>query len=659
MGFWRDLFFGTDTQERVEERDDQQTVTPPVSDVLLQALMNSETITREKALTLPAVSGAVDLISNCIASMPVKLYKYKDGKVEEQIKDTRVKLLNGDTGDTLDAFQMKKAMVEDYLLGKGGYCYISRNRNEVVGLHYVEEIFISVLKNFKPIFKDYVILVEGNQYKPFEFIKLLRNTKDGSSGTGLTTEVSKALETAYQTLLYQLSLVKSGGNKKGFLKSQRKLGQDEIDVLKAAWRRMYSDNSENVVVLNNGLEFQEASFSSVEAQLDQNKNTLTKEINNLFHIHPDNFDLTFKEAIYPIVKAFETALNRDLLLEKEKKNMFFEFDVKEIIKANLSERFQAYKLAKETGFMTLNEIRRAENMEYVLGLDVVNVGLGAVLYDTNKHVYYTPNTDTIGDVGDADADMQKMLEGHELAEAYDESGNSAERDLEERFNPNHNKDGRFGTGSGGGSGSGGSGGSGKNAEKIKALEDELSKTSRFGSGAARRKELQEQINALKAEDNPQGEGSGSGKSESRKPAEPAKTETVEKKSELPVTKEKEDQFEVIQKTNAMTDDVHTGIRKPSDIKSAEEAFKTTVSDDDDYLYPDFTKADGEKALQSGKVTVYSSKPIDQGGFVSPSKMMAQDYAGGGKVYSKEVSVHDVAWIDSNEGQFAATGKGGN
>jgi HK97 family phage portal protein len=197
--------------------------------------------------------------------------------------------------------------------------------------------------------------------------------------------------------------VKSGGSKKGFLKSQRKLGQEEINVLKSAWSRMYSDNSENVVVLNNGLEFQEASSSSTEMQLDQNKNTLTNEINNLFHIS-DDFEKTFKEAIYPIVKAFETALNRDLLLEKEKKNYYFEFDVKEVVKASLRDRYDAYKLAKDTGFMTLNEIRRAENMEYIEGMDVINVGLGAVLYDTNTHTYYTPNTDTVGDPTDVQQD---------------------------------------------------------------------------------------------------------------------------------------------------------------------------------------------------------------------------------------------------------------
>lgn len=416
--FMRDTDTGTGTG--IVPANNANDITPQVSDPLLQALISGEAITREKALTLPAVSGAVDFISNTIASMPVKLYKVKQGTVEEQDRDTRVKLLNGDTGDTLDAFQMKKAMVEDYLLGKGGYCFIEKNRNDVVALRYVEERFVTVMPNFQPIFKDFYILVEGEEYKPWQFIKLLRNTKDGASGIGLTVEVSKALEAAYSTLLYQLNLVSTGGNKKGFLKSQRKLGQDEINVLKQAWYNLYSNSTENVVVLNNGLEFQEASNSSVENQINESRKTLSDEINDLFHI-TDDFYLTFKLAIYPIMKAFETALNRDLLLEKEKKNYFFEFDPKEILRADIKERYEAYKLAKETGFMSYNEIRHAENLPFIEGLDVVNVGLGAVLYDFNSHEYYTPNTDTAAVMG-----TQNMLEGHVLAEEFDSSGNSSD-----------------------------------------------------------------------------------------------------------------------------------------------------------------------------------------------------------------------------------------
>ena len=424
------------------KRDATPTIEPDpiVDDVLLKALINGETITREKVMTLPSVNGAVDFISNCIACMPVKLYKAKDGKVEE-VFDDRIKMLNGDTGDTLDAFQMKKAMVTDYLLGKGGYCYIRKSRNDVTGLFYVEDRYITIMKVYEPIFKQYQIFVGGYEdghkkeygtYEPWQFIKILRNTKDGASGEGLTVEVSKALETAYQTLLYQLGMVSTGGNKRGFLQAERKLGQDEINALKKAWTNLYSNSSENVVVLNNGVSFKEASNSAVETQMNESKKTLQDEINALFHIYPNDFERTFKEAIYPVMKAFETALNRDLLLEKEKKNHFFELDGKEILRISLKDRYEAYKLAKETGFMTLNEIRRAENMEYIEGLDVVNVGLGAVLYDTNKHVYYTPNTDTVGDItGEGnltpeEKKTQDMLIGHELAKEFDESGNSAD-----------------------------------------------------------------------------------------------------------------------------------------------------------------------------------------------------------------------------------------
>lgn len=378
---------------------DTQVDSNAVDDVLLRALINGESITRDKALTLPAVSGAVDYITGTIASIPIKLYRRKDNQVEEVTKDSRVRLLNGDTGDTLDAFQMKKALIEDYLLGKGGYCYIAKYRNDVTALYYVQEQYINIYINPDPIYKNYTIFCYDKEYQPYEFIKLLRNTKDGASGTGVTTEVSKALETAYQTLLYQLMLVKSGGNKKGFLKSQRKLGQDEIDILKTAWANLYGNNDSNVVVLNNGLEFQEASSSSVEMQLNESKQTLRDEINNIFHIYPNDYDRTFKEAIYPIIKALETALNRDLLLEKEKSKFFFECDVKEIIRASLKERYESYKIAKETGWITKNEIRRMENMNYIEGLDVIDFGLGSVLYDVNTHTYYTPNT---GDVKGAE-----------------------------------------------------------------------------------------------------------------------------------------------------------------------------------------------------------------------------------------------------------------
>lgn len=383
-----------------------------VNDVLLRALLANEPIDRGKAMMLPAVSGAVDFITSAVACMPVRLYSTEDGAVEEVEGDPRTEMLNGDTGDTLDGFQLKKAMVEDYLMGKGGYCYIERSRNDVTGLYYVKCDAVSININSDPIHKSYDIIVGDGTYRPFEFIKVLRNTKDGASGVGLTVEVAKALETGYQTLMYQLGLVKAGGNKRGFLKSQRKLGQEEIDALKSAWSNLYGNSEENVVVLNNGLEFQEASSTSTEMQLDENKRTMADEINGIFHIK-DDFEETWKFAIYPIVRAFETALNRDLLLEREKRDHFFAFDSREIIKASFRERYETYRLAKECGIMTINEMRRNENMNEVRGLDIIDLGLGSVLFDTTSGETYTPNTDSTKAAGVSDSEGAVQAQGGE------------------------------------------------------------------------------------------------------------------------------------------------------------------------------------------------------------------------------------------------------
>ena len=392
-----------------------------VSDVLLEAILNGGSITREQALSIPSVAANIDFISNCIAAMPVKLYKRKDGHVEEVTDDTRVRLLNNDTGDTLDAFQMKKALVTDYFLGKGGYCYIQRNKNDVTGLYYVQDDYVVINYDFQPIYKTYIIYVYENQYQPYEFIKLLRNTQTGAWGVGIVDELTEALESAFETMKFQLGLVKTGGNKKGFLKSENKLTDEAMTLLKNAWRKLYANNTENVVVLNKGLDFKEASNTAVEMQLNETIESLDKQIDKIFHIYED-FNETFKFAIYPIVKAFETALNRDLLLEKEKSKYFFEFDVKEIIKADIKSRYEVYRMSKECQMTTINERRRMENMNEIEGGDVIDLGLGAVLFDVNTQTYYTPNTNATSS-GGSGTDVKTLEEESFIDKINDTEGN--------------------------------------------------------------------------------------------------------------------------------------------------------------------------------------------------------------------------------------------
>ena len=110
------------------------------------------------------------------------------------------------------------------------------------------------------------------------------------------------------------------------------------------------------------------------------------------------------------------------------------------------------------------------------------------------------------------------------------------------------------------------------------------------------------------------------------------------------------QFEIIQKSNPMWDDYHTGIRNPKDIKT----FSEVIDDGEGFAWGDFSKEDAERALKRGTVRVYSSYPIKNGVFVSTSYQQALDYAGGepSGVHSRVVALDSVAWINGDEGQYA-------
>ena len=372
-----------------------------ISDPILRALLTGDPIDRNKALSIPVVSGYVDLICNTFAMIPFKLYKeeVKDGKkITKEIDDVRVDIINYDTTDTLDGFQFKKAICEDYLLSKGGYAYINKKNNKYLGLFYTEEKNITIKKNTDPIFKNVEFSVNSKTYKNYDFIKLLRNTKDGASGVGLTVEIEKALQTAFKRLTYEFELTATGGSRKGFIKSQKHLDEKGVKALKDAWEQYYSGNA-NTVILNDGMEFQEASNTSRENEINEKNKTFADEVKIIFHIG-NTYDEFIKNAIMPIATAFATALNRDFLLEKEKKSYYFAPDTKELLKGSLKERYDAYKIAIETGFKTRNEIRYMEDDDAIEGLDMINLGLGDVLLNAETGEIYIPNTNKMFKMGE-------------------------------------------------------------------------------------------------------------------------------------------------------------------------------------------------------------------------------------------------------------------
>lgn len=377
-----------------------------LNDVLLSAWLQGGYISVDKAMSIPAFAGCVNRICDTVSIIPMRLYRRKGESVETLDRDPRVRLLNDDTRDTLSGADFKRAMVFDYLTNKGGYAFINKAGGRWVSLHYVDADKVYFEESIDPIMKDYKILVNGKVYEGYRFLKLLRRSKNGYKGVSVVDESQDILRVGYNTMIFQNNMMKRGGNKKGFLQSDHKLTQDAVNTLKTAFNSMYADDSENCIVLNDGVKFQESSTTAAESQLAENKKQDSLDICKLFAMPPAILNggaserdwLSFIQyCVMPILEIFATALNRDLLLEREKADYYFAPDVTELTKGDIRTRFEAWGVAIKNGFMQVDEVRKRENLES-LEMPFLKLGLQDVLYDPETGGIYTPNTGLWGSI---------------------------------------------------------------------------------------------------------------------------------------------------------------------------------------------------------------------------------------------------------------------
>lgn len=381
------------------EAQEEHVLDETTGEILNTVSVKTEYVGREKSLNIASLYACVNMIAGDVAKFPIRLYKRSGKEVMEVKDDIRTFLLNKDPGDTLTAIELKKALVTDYYLGKGGYCFIEKRGTKVKSLRYVDEKSISFVYNTDPIFKTYSILVDGARYMPHQFIRLLRNTKNGREGTPIYDEVQKLMSTAYSLIEFEENQNLTGGNKKGFLKSERKLTQEVINFVKSQWKRLYTRNGDSVMVLNEGMDFKECSNTSMEMQLNQNKITNSKDICKLF-LMPANIlngtpteqdkKIYVEECLNPVISTLECALNRDLLLESEKNDYYFAVDTSDMTKGDTEKRYKAYETAIKNGFIQVDEVRAMENMP-PLGLNYIKLGLQDVLFDPVTKDVFVPN----------------------------------------------------------------------------------------------------------------------------------------------------------------------------------------------------------------------------------------------------------------------------
>lgn len=270
-------------------------------------------------------------------------------------------------------------------------------------------------------------MVNGKKYEEYNFLKILRSTKNGWASKSIIDANQEILATAYATLKYQKSLVNTNGMKGGYLRSEKTLTDLALKELKRAWAELYSGKSKSkVMILNNGLDFKEASSTAMELQMNENKKSDSESICGIFNVPISMINGNASESerinfiqycITPILSELENALNKNLLLEAEKNTYFFAADTSELTKGDIEKRFNAYTMGVKNGYLQIDEVRKKENLE-PLGFDFIKLGLQDVLYYPESGDVYTPNTGIKGNVNEAPVTQKEKEDDN----ATDEQG---------------------------------------------------------------------------------------------------------------------------------------------------------------------------------------------------------------------------------------------
>lgn len=372
-------------------------------DVLLRAIVGTGQISEEQALAIPAFAKCVDFVADTVAALPIKLYRdcAVHQTAEEIAEDKRLELLNGDSGDLLTAYDARRAQIRDMLISGAGYMFAEKSQNMLRSLRYVKHSAVSVCINSDPIFKDAEIRVNGRVYYPWDFVIITRSSRDGVTGYGMLRQIGKLLSTAYNEMIYESMIAKTGGNKKGFLQAEKKLSRAAIDEMRAAWNDMYTNNSSNMMVLNDGVKFAQSASTSVEMQLNEHKRTNAEMIAQSFGLSTAvisgnagtaEYMSAIKTAVMPVVEEYQAALDRALLLETEKQaGYYFVLDAGELLKGDTVSRFNAYAVALQNNIMSIDEVRYRENLA-PLDFNYMKLSLADVLYDPRSGDIITPNT---------------------------------------------------------------------------------------------------------------------------------------------------------------------------------------------------------------------------------------------------------------------------
>lgn len=339
-----------------------------------------------RALMASPVWACVRLIAESVATMPIIMYRrMADGGKERATDHPLYGLLHDSPNELQTAFGWKRAMMVHALLFGGGY---SRIRPGVRGLVdslemiYPDNIRVEMLSGNGI---RYQVRGDDGVERPVnaeDIFHLPGLSLDGISGLSLVEYARESIGLSLAAQGYSSRFYSQNARPGGILKHPGKLTPEAAKRLAESWQAGHASlqNAQKVAVLDQGVEWQQIGMTNEDAQLIAQLDWSTSDIARFFNVPLHMIQQMTKSTswgsgieemgiefvvftLLPWLKNWEQLIAKRLILYPQV--YFAEFLMDSLLRGKQQDRYAAYATGRQWGWLSVNDVRRLENMNPV------------------------------------------------------------------------------------------------------------------------------------------------------------------------------------------------------------------------------------------------------------------------------------------------------
>jgi HK97 family phage portal protein len=345
-------------------------------------------VTPETALTYSAVYAAVRCIAEAVSCLPLNLFERlpTGGKAPFRASPLHA-LLHDEPNPEMTSLQWREAAMAHLLLWGNSYSEIVRDLDgNVVEIWPIDPTIVTPTRT-----ESGELYYDLNRGKSFitaaNMLHIPGLSFDGISGMSPIALARQSIGLSMAVEQFGAGYFGRGARPGGVLTFPGQLSAEARSNLRRSFEELHAGgaNSHRVALLEAGLKWEAIGVPPDDSQFLQSREFQVIEIARWFNIPPnklkdlsktsynslEQMNISFAvDTLRPWLVRWEQQLNRKVIRPKDRGRLFFEFNVDGILRGDLQSRYQSYSIARNWGWLSVNEIREKENLNPIDGGDV-------------------------------------------------------------------------------------------------------------------------------------------------------------------------------------------------------------------------------------------------------------------------------------------------